>query len=44
MDLFNGFFWSDFRRIFAKNRDLFKLSGYHRAYYFDGGIIEDAFV
>ena len=43
MDLFNGFFWSDFRRIFAKNKDLFKLSGYHRAYYFDGGNIEDAF-
>ena len=43
MDLFNGFFWSDFKRIFAKNRDLFRLSGYYSEYYSNESDIEDVF-
>ena len=43
MDLFNGFFWSDFRKCLAKNVGSFRLSGYYSEYYSNDGDMEDAF-
>ena len=43
MDLFNGFFWTDFRKCLAKNVGSFRLSGYYSEYYSNESDIEDAF-